>query len=1168
MCVNPKVKKATSTASEINHDCQKLNKDKKCRFRAKLEGFSAPSNETGGTYGYQPVMDMEDLISMGNTHKVCPFYFTRSLVEEAELVLVPYNYLFDKDARTTTLADIPWDNAVVIFDEAHNLESFASESASFDLTSTDIAGCVGEVQRGLGYIQAMPHLSENHKLKPENCLRIKAMFLSLEEHILRLGNQSAYMGEFMIDIFEKGCGITHANYQIFIGEVRKLTELFLEVQGGSNSRGAPRLEHFIGCIKRVFGEPTEARCLAKAKSYRVHVTPKQTATTGSNHVKTNVGRTVSYWCFAPAEAMRELAGLDIRSILVTSGTLSPLESYAMELDLPFPHRLENPHIIKDDQIHVRVVGRGVSGKLLSSSYERRQDAEYFNELGNTLVSLAKVIPGGMLVFFPSYGVMEACLERWGGPITTRSSGSENKPSNFFAARRRQSATGSARYSFPHNPPSTFNTETSNPWKRMLAIKAIVIEPKSTTDLADAIAEFHKFLNLPKSTGCALFGVCRGKISEGIDFADDMCRAVIITGLPFAPSFDPKVKMKREFLDNNRASESVLASDEGGFGDKKIGTSVMLSGNEWYTQQAHRAVNQAIGRVIRNRQDYGAVLLLDARFSQPRNQQGLSKWVRPHIQDDEGMGRAITSLVQFYRNAKQKSSIWEQSVVSVPQTPNQIAVILRYEDDGNVNQMNEDEFTKVAIIKRAEEAADCQSTEQSLESSKMSNLLTEEEVNSPSNTNYIPPERIVARIDTQRLENAIPSKDMQSNEFVDSKQSKQKSEENLEKLYGGNKVGSTNEKQTVFSKSVAASEAKSFAEASTSQQYALQFFKQAQSCMSASELASVKKAIVAMKNSGQKRDKETYLRSAREVVRIIIHHEDFEDMEDKKDQLMLFLFFQLLPSKYRPYVQKAAMLEVMESSKLGQLLKASEEQDTYKLICKNLIPLLSDLWCNNDEASPLPIKSFLERAQRVSTLFGNCDEKTIQKKLEYFAKLIPSRYYAAINALMDELKASQRIRRIKESEKRREKEVDSDRCERVLSRHLSQRKADSSSLSPTRCVDQSEAKEVEPKKRPNPFLSSENSESLKDCGLSNRQTAKVGRIELLQTVQSRGTQPPSSVSDSFSMKKFLDLSEADTFSGNGASRKLEIQSSAPSKLRCPICENYCSKVRVCFFSSKE
>lgn len=39
----------------------------------------------------------------------------------------------------------------------------------------------------------------------------------------------------------------------------------------------------------------------------------------------------------------------------------------------------------------------------------------------------------------------------------------------------------------------------------------------------------------------------------------------------------------------------------------------LSGQDWYRQQASRAVNQAIGRVIRHRHDYGAVFLCDHRW---------------------------------------------------------------------------------------------------------------------------------------------------------------------------------------------------------------------------------------------------------------------------------------------------------------------------------------------------------------------------------------------------------------------------------------------------------------------------------------------------------------------------------------------------------------------------
>jgi regulator of telomere elongation helicase 1 len=56
-----------------------------------------------------------------------------------------------------------------------------------------------------------------------------------------------------------------------------------------------------------------------------------------------------------------------------------------------------------------------------------------------------------------------------------------------------------------------------------------------------------------------------------------------------------VELKKSYLDER------LKAGEGS-----------LSGSEWYFHQAIRAVNQAIGRVIRHKNDYGAVILCDHR----------------------------------------------------------------------------------------------------------------------------------------------------------------------------------------------------------------------------------------------------------------------------------------------------------------------------------------------------------------------------------------------------------------------------------------------------------------------------------------------------------------------------------------------------------------------------
>lgn len=48
--------------------------------------------------------------------------------------------------------------------------------------------------------------------------------------------------------------------------------------------------------------------------------------------------------------MRALQAMGVRSILLTSGTLSPLGGFAQELQLPFPVQLENPHVVDPKQV--------------------------------------------------------------------------------------------------------------------------------------------------------------------------------------------------------------------------------------------------------------------------------------------------------------------------------------------------------------------------------------------------------------------------------------------------------------------------------------------------------------------------------------------------------------------------------------------------------------------------------------------------------------------------------------------------------------------------------------------------------------------------------------------------------------------------------------------------
>ncbi len=69
------------------------------------------------------------------------------------------------------------------------------------------------------------------------------------------------------------------------------------------------------------------------------------------------------------------------------------------------------------------------------------------------------------------------------------------------------------------------------------------------------------------------------MSEGVSFNDDYARAVICVGVPFPNSYDRTISAKMAYNDEQR----------------KLCKRELLGGNSWYSQQAYRALAQAIGR---------------------------------------------------------------------------------------------------------------------------------------------------------------------------------------------------------------------------------------------------------------------------------------------------------------------------------------------------------------------------------------------------------------------------------------------------------------------------------------------------------------------------------------------------------------------------------------------
>lgn len=68
------------------------------------------------------------------------------------------------------------------------------------------------------------------------------------------------------------------------------------------------------------------------------------------------------------------------------------------------------------------------------------------------------------------------------------------------------------------------------------------------------------------------------------------------------------------------------------------------------------MNQAVGRVIRHRHDYGAVLFCDGRFGDQQVKQQLSAWLRPYVQTPTQFGAVTRGLCQFFKHSRENVTI--------------------------------------------------------------------------------------------------------------------------------------------------------------------------------------------------------------------------------------------------------------------------------------------------------------------------------------------------------------------------------------------------------------------------------------------------------------------------------------------------------------------------------
>ena len=121
---------------------------------------------------------------------------------------------------------------------------------------------------------------------------------------------------------------------------------------------------------------------------------------------------LAFWCMNPAVAFAKIMKENPRSIILTSDSLEPLETYEEEIGLQFNLKLENNHVIDKQQVQVNILETRMNGELFKFNFHNRKNADMVREVGRCLDKLSQITPGGVLVFFPSHGLLNNFVYTW------------------------------------------------------------------------------------------------------------------------------------------------------------------------------------------------------------------------------------------------------------------------------------------------------------------------------------------------------------------------------------------------------------------------------------------------------------------------------------------------------------------------------------------------------------------------------------------------------------------------------------------------------------------------------------------------------------------------------------------------------------------------------------
>ncbi|VDP32290.1 unnamed protein product, partial [Soboliphyme baturini] len=430
------------------------------------------------------IRDIEDLTAAGRRMAACPYYASRYAVAAAELVLLPYQMILHQTTRES--CSLPLGGNVVIIDEAHNLLDALDEMYSSEVDGRLLELCSVQLDRYLGRY--------SKRLNAKNLVYVRQLSLVVANFLKYLKTNSDKKGDsqvMTINDFTFTTDTDAVNWFKVIRYVEK-SQICRKMRGfalrfgeevrtasdeGSGASGsmlpaAGCFDTLVSFLRAISGSSKDCRLIY----FR-----------GDQFV---CGR-LKIVCLNPAAHIRNVLD-EAHSVILAGGTLEPVdELYDRLFDLCSIARsrishFSCGHIVPKENLLPVIVCRGPRGGNMRFNYQTRTQPALMTELGQILISLATVVPGGVVCFFSSYGYLSAVCDA---------------------------------------------LSSDSMLQELETLKRVFIEPKNASQVPSLLKEYAENVQM----------------SEGINFSDDLGRCVAMIGLPYANVKSIELQTKVNFL---------------------------------------------------------------------------------------------------------------------------------------------------------------------------------------------------------------------------------------------------------------------------------------------------------------------------------------------------------------------------------------------------------------------------------------------------------------------------------------------------------------------------------------------------------------------------------------------------------------------------------------------